>query len=417
MHETKPLLAAIAGIGGFGKSHHMGMLQLEKQGEVLLKATCDPAKDNLQGFLREIAASSRGFEILDDFNTMIECGPFDLVTIATPIRCHAPMHRVCVERGYACYLEKPPTLDPLELEEMIALDATARHATQVGFNYIAQPERLALKQRVLDGEFGELQGVSLFGAWRRSQAYYNRARWAGRLLLDNELVLDSCAGNAISHHIHNILFMAGRERLFHWASPESVCAELYRANDIQGADTVFALAELEGGVTARIALTHASSVKSRTMERIECDKAVITIDPRHTISIRWNDGKEELMDISSSKPSVRFNFSYYFDYLRGRRERPATLLSDCRPFVHLNALLYIAAKHIRHVDCEHAVLEEQEGDISAAWSINDIEEVMAHFLNQGEFPSQNGREWAHPGGEAKASELGRLREAVQAIAD
>ena len=51
------------------------------------------------------------------------------------------MHKAIVARGLACYLEKPPTLWPDELAQMIATDADARFATNVGFNFTIEPAR------------------------------------------------------------------------------------------------------------------------------------------------------------------------------------------------------------------------------------------------------------------------------------
>jgi predicted dehydrogenase len=92
----------------------------------------------------------------------------DGVDIVSPIRFHSDRHRACVERGIACYLEKPPTLDPEELERMIATEAKAIRSTQVGFNHIGQAWRQRLRARVLPGEFGRLRRVSFKGVWRRS---------------------------------------------------------------------------------------------------------------------------------------------------------------------------------------------------------------------------------------------------------
>src|SRR5690606_16855120 len=121
---------------------------------------------------------------------------------------------------------------------MIQRDAKARHQTQVGFSYIVEPWRHALKERLRSGELGRLMRAALLGSWQRPSSYYERAPWAGRLAMQGGLVLDSCFGNAMAHHVHNLLFFAGEAGGFSWADIASARAELYRANAIESADTV-----------------------------------------------------------------------------------------------------------------------------------------------------------------------------------
>jgi predicted dehydrogenase len=161
----------------------------------------------------------------------------DLVVVPTPINLHAEMHAAATAFGLPVHLEKPPTLDHAELEQMIAADAHARRASFVGFNFIIEKTRLALKQRLLAGEFGDVRGATLSATWPRPTSYFTRNQWAGRLLVGDQLVLDSCFGNAMAHFVHNLLFWAGNRGLYSWGQPAAVRAELDRAHPIEGADT------------------------------------------------------------------------------------------------------------------------------------------------------------------------------------
>ena len=57
--------------------------------------------------------------------------------------------------------ESTRTLDYAALERMISLDAKLPKASLVGFNFIVEKPRLRLKERLLAGEFGPLQGATL----------------------------------------------------------------------------------------------------------------------------------------------------------------------------------------------------------------------------------------------------------------
>lgn len=416
---ARTLKAAVVGIGGFASVHHTALLNLENSGVVKLIATCDPRA----GELRELQSShrfeERGAKVYPDLESLLRVhgSDLDMVVVVSPINFHAEHHHACVERGIACYLEKPPTLDPDELEDMIACDGEARLATQVGFNYIIQPWRQRLKKRVLEGEFGPLLRVAFHGAWRRSVAYYRRNKWAGRLMLGDYILLDSCCGNAMSHFVHNMLFHAGTNGMQCWAEPESIEAELYRANDIEGADTVFARGSLHNGVEFFLALTHACESAAIQEEIVECKNARIEIPPEGPGTIYWSEGRTELFetDTSEAVDFVKENLERYCGYLAGRERRPLTTLADARPFVRLNALLYLAARNIHTVVEPYAACLRGPNETNHTMQIPGIEAACGRFARTGLFPSATGAPWGRGGGKAKVSDLPGLRDALEEL--
>lgn len=403
----------VGGIGGFGAAHHEALWALEREGVLRVAASCDPRAASLEDSCRKFEFAERGVAVTSTFEEMLDHG-CDWATVAAPIPAHAPLHRLCVERGVPCYLEKPPTLDPVELEEMIALDQRASRRTQVGFCYTYEPERLALKTRLLAGEFGPLRRVSLRGAWCRSEEYYARSPWAGRLMQGDTLVLDSCLGNAISHHVQNVLFFAGADSLGTWGECRSVEAMLLRANAIEGADTVFLRGESSGGIELRIALTHACEALYDTEERIECERAVIRITPYETISITHADGREEVLPIGK-RDLLMENMRHFASYVRGDSETIFCDLADCRPFVTLHALAYLSSSRITTVRPEHAQTAPNfRGEPSRR--IEGIERLQREFVDSGDLrplsdlvPSFTAPILVHP------HDLPRLRQTVQVM--
>ncbi len=390
------------------------MLCLENERRVRVIATCDPRADALGNVCEKLRFAERGVRVYTGFEELLaqHGDELDLMNISTPIRMHAPMHAACVAHGISCYIEKPPTLDPDELRAMIGLDLRARKAAQVGFHYIAQPERIELKRQILAGGFGRLLRVSFQGLGMRSHAYYGRNNWAGRLAVGGELVLDSCCGNAMAHHIHNILFFAGQSEVMDWAAPAWVETELYRANDIEGADTIFARGELESGVEFRIAATHACK-GSLCEETLTFENGEIRILPWERTESRHFGGCLEMCE--TSEVSLTENLRIYFDYLEGRRLRPLTLLSDCIPMVDLNALFYIAASKIVSVGEPHRFTLELEQSSTKAEVITGIEDVCSDFVQEARFPSDADVSWAVRGGRADIGDLKNLRQALATI--
>lgn len=412
--NRKPLKVAIAGLGGYARAHHLVFQHLEKAGEVRLIATCDPALPKLGELCQELSFAERGVSTYTDFAEMMQhhSADLDLVVIATPVHLHAPMHAACVQAGIACYLEKPPTLNPAELEQMIATEQQARYATHVGFHFIHQEERRKLKQRMLDGEFGAFLGASYRGLTRRSRHYFERNGWAGRLMMHGNLLLDSCCGNAMAHQINNILFFAGQEGLDAWAQPREIQAELYRANAIEGTDTVFARCTLESGFDIRIAASHACTPESEiSEERLEFEKASIEVHANLKSHIWYKDGREE--EIPTSSASLVNNVQDYLDYLNGLKDRPTVRLVDSRPFVELDALLYVAAPAINQIpkqDIDEVIFLEET---LPTLVLRDINQAADKWLKEGKLPSEAGFRWAGVNGHATTAQLPSLFEAVQ----
>src|SRR5688500_7814725 len=131
----------------------------------------------------------------------------------------------------------------------------------IGFQDMYQPSVAVLKQRLVAGEFGRVLGARVIGCWPRSERYFGRNDWAGRLRRDGRWVLDSPVSNALAHFLHLALFLLGPTRE-QSAKPTAVAAELYRANRIENYDTCTMRFTVKGpGVQGEIPLfiayTHA----------------------------------------------------------------------------------------------------------------------------------------------------------------
>ncbi len=414
----EPVRLAIIGLGGYAAAHHNAALGLEGEGVVKLVATCDPAMDSFAKKCVELNFEQRGVATFLDYRSMLEAikGKADCVVIPTPIALHAEMHAACIRAGLAVYLEKPPTLDPTELERMIRDAGTARFETQVGFNFIIQPRRRALKARLLAGEFGALREVRFLGRWSRAETYFTRNNWAAGLMsADGRLLLDSCFANAMAHFVHNTLFWAGLEGMDHWAEPREARAVLFRAHAIAGADTFFVEASMDRGVKLRLGLTHACAGRSVNREELHCADAVIRFDVNEGGEIVWSDGRSETWK-ADDFDQVKDNVRAYCAYLRGEVARPATLLTDSRPFVALNALAYLSSVTIHDFKaCGVDVVR-----VSGAGGVHyveatGIEEALDAFLVSGEWP----RAWVREAGQSAVSSVDepKLRALVKVLAE
>jgi predicted dehydrogenase len=411
-----PIRIGIVGMGGFAGSHHQAIARLEDRGSARLICTCDPQPAAFAGERFALRFAARGVQVFSDYRAMLETchRELDVVVVPTPIQLHAEMHAAATALGLPVYLEKPPTLDYAELERMIAVDVRARKSSHVGFNFIIEKLRLSLKERLLAGEFGAIRGATLTALWPRPQSYFARNDWAGRLLIDGKVVLDSCFGNAMAHFVHNLLFWTGGPELFSWAQIAAVRAELYRAHAIEGADTFFVETDTAAGITMRFALSHACAGPSTHCEMVLCDKAALRYSVGGQIEIRWHNGRVETSLLEPFDPLVE-NHLHYFRYLRGEIPRPATMLSESRPFVALNDLAYISSGRITAIPPSKISGLRDEKEQKDYLSVAEMTAAHDNFLVRGAWP---GAAWGRdaPPEVATPADLSRLHEVVRAIA-
>ena len=403
-------------MGGFAGSHHQAVARLEERGHAKLICACDPHAAGFTSQQQTWRFAERGVQVFPNYRTMLDAchRGLDLVVVPTPINLHAEMHAAATALGLPVYLEKPPTLDYAELEKMIVADARARKTSLVGFNFIIEKLRLSLKERLLAGEFGAVRGATLSALWPRPASYFARNNWAGRLMIDNHAVLDSCFGNAMAHFVHNLLFWTGGPELFSWAQLVAVRAELYRAHAIEGADTFFVETDTTAGVTMRFALSHACAGPSTHCEMVLCEKAVLRYAVGHQIEIRWNDGRVENIALEPFDPLVE-NHLDYFRYLRGESSRPATTLADSRPFVALNDLAHVSSGHIATIPAALVRGIRDEKEQKDYLDVAGMVSAHENFLVRGLWPSANG--WGRsPGEVTTTADLPRFHDIVRAMA-
>jgi predicted dehydrogenase len=404
------LRVGIIGLGGFAQSHHKTILKLEQQGLCKLLCTCDPAPDAFQDKMTEWEFEGRGVKVFDHYLKMLDefGGKLDVCTIPTPVPLHAEMHKACVERGIAVYLEKPPTVNYAELDEMLQVDSKAKKATMVGFNFIVEQSRQELKKRILAGEFGAIEEVQFRGMWPRNVKYFGRAAWPARLMMDGRLVLDSCMSNAMAHYVHNTLFWCGKGELLSWGRVAETGAELYRAHEIEGFDTVFASGKTDAGEGIRVSLSHALSGKGSHCEKVICEKATLTYVVGQNSTIEWRDGRVET-DTPGKGDNITENMRLYLNYVNGDVERPLTRLIDSKPFVEFCDLVYIASGSISQVPESH--IERSDGWVA----IKDLRGIVDKFFETDLYPSGQGIKWAKPGGHATPADLPKLRSVIESM--
>lgn len=329
-------------------------MALEEAGVCRLVATCDPNPELAKTQGVRFRFAERGVEVYSSVQEMLAVHgkELGLITLPIPIPLHAEQHRLAIDAGVPCYLEKPPSLWWPEFQAMLEVDLRANKATQVGFNFVGDPFRRALKERILSGEFGRLEEVRLHAIWPRNAAYYARNNWGGRLRVGDRWVLDSPIGNAMAHYVQNLLFWCGMDGVDSVGQVSSVRAWLGRTRPIESYDTVCLEADLASGPLLRIGATHAEIGPTCDRETLIFEKARIVLPKWNEVHIDSHDGRREehRSEIKDHAAMLRHNLTRYLSFVTGVVDRPTTTLADSLSFVALCDLALISAGVIEDVD-------------------------------------------------------------------
>jgi len=154
---VKPVLRlGLIGSGFMGRAHAFGFataarvfdLPFRVEFACLADATAEVAA---------AAAARLGFaRSTADWRAMAADPAIDLIDITAPNALHRDMALAALAAGKPVYCEKPLAPTAVEAAGMAAAAAAAGVATQVGFNYLANPLIALARQMIAGGELGEI---------------------------------------------------------------------------------------------------------------------------------------------------------------------------------------------------------------------------------------------------------------------
>ncbi len=270
---------ALVGINGYAKVHLNNLQRLVNSGKIALSAAVVlPHERTPENTAYFESVGCRVFGTLDEMFAQSQEKP-DLVCIPTGIASHEPLTKCCLAHGANVLVEKPAAGSLAAVDRMRQAEADSGKFVAIGFQHIYSPELQSVKRDLLAGKFGCLKSISVMGIWPRADAYYSRNSWAGKLkTASGDQVLDSPANNAFAHYLNLPLFFTGTVfgRSGH---PVEVTGQLYRARkSIESFDTCGIQLKTEEGIPIHAYFSHASLENHNPEIRIECEKAVLTLD-------------------------------------------------------------------------------------------------------------------------------------------
>ncbi|GIE51386.1 oxidoreductase [Amorphoplanes nipponensis] len=237
---------ALIGANGHGRSHRRRIAELERTGSVRLVALADVQP------IEPDPPVPAGAAVFTDHRELLATAAPDVVVICTPPHTHLPIALDALAAGCDVLLEKPPVPTVEAHATLQAAVVSSGRSCQVGFQALGSLAAQTLFDAVAAGRLGRLESVATVASWRRDDAYYARAPWSGRRVVDGRPVLDGALVNPLAHAVMQSLAVAAAAGA---GAPVRLAAERYRTRDIEVDDTAFARITFAGGLRMMAAVT------------------------------------------------------------------------------------------------------------------------------------------------------------------
>jgi len=155
------LSLAMIGVRGRGGSLANGFLSRD---DCEITYVCDVDTKTGTGRAEEYANRQQGrkpkFE--QDFRNMLDDKSVDAVVIATPDHWHAPAAVWSCQAGKDVYVEKPPTSNPWEGQQLVKAARKYDRIVQVGTQNRSAPYNMEAKRFLADGKLGNIHLCRVF---------------------------------------------------------------------------------------------------------------------------------------------------------------------------------------------------------------------------------------------------------------
>ena len=383
---------AVVGMGGFALAHRRYVKQVEDAGlgrqiaQVAIPADQEAFADDLRGM------TERGIAVYGSLREMLgaERERIDVVCIPTGIPLHRPMAVAALEAGCHVLVEKPAAGSIQDVDAMLAAERRSGKQCAVGFQHLYRSDIQQVKDWICQGRLGRIERITAFGCWPRNPDYYGRNGWAGRLAVGDTWVLDSPHNNALAHAVNAMCYL-GSNRVGETVTPVGIQAELYRANDIESADTVALRLRSAEGVEIFFAVSHCTDQNIDPTFVISAEKGILELGYGGGIRIQWQDGQTERWEMEREETRV---LEDVVEVIAGKRQQLACPLAVARAHtLCVSGTFESSAIHnIPKGVCE--VDAKKDGIV-----VKGMTEIVQRASREAALFSELGVEWARPGDE------------------
>jgi predicted dehydrogenase len=242
-----------------------------------------------------------------DFGELLADESLDAVVIATPVPTHYALAKQALEAGKHVFVEKPPAMRAVEMDELVELAADRDRVLMPGHLLLYHPGVIKVKELIASGELGDVLCV-----------YGNRVNLG--IVRSNENALWSLG----VHDLSVILYFLDED-------PELATAQGSASIHPGVEDVVFCFLRFPSGRIAHMHLSWLDPHKMRKMTVVGREKMVVfdDMEPERKVTVyekRAGPGGElysgdiSIPKISTVEP-LREECTYFLELVDGRHDR------------------------------------------------------------------------------------------------
>jgi predicted dehydrogenase len=260
-----------------------------------------------EGQLQTIGARYPDARTTTSFDELLADDTLDAIVIATPVPTHYVLAKQALEAGKHVFVEKPPAMRAVEMDELVALAVEQDRVLMPGHLLLYHPGVLKVKDLIDAGELGDVLCV-----------YGNRVNLG--IVRSNENALWSLG----VHDLSVILYLLDED-------PELATAQGSASIHPGVEDVVFCFLRFPSGKIAHMHLSWLDPHKMRKMTVVGDEKMVVfdDMEPERKVTVyekragaagELYSGDISIPKISTDEP-LRLECTYFLELIDGRHDK------------------------------------------------------------------------------------------------
>jgi predicted dehydrogenase len=257
--------------------------------------------------LRTIGARYPSARTTSSFDELLADDTLDAVVIATPVPTHYALTKQALEAGKHVFVEKPPAMRSVEMDELVSLATEKDRVLMPGHLLLYHPGVLKVKDLIDRGELGDVLCV-----------YGNRVNLG--IVRSNENALWSLG----VHDLSVILYLLDED-------PELATAQGSASIHPGVEDVVFCFLRFPSGRIAHMHLSWLDPHKMRKMTVVGREKMVVfdDMEPERKVTVyekragaagELYSGDISIPKISTDEP-LRLECTYFLELIDGQHDK------------------------------------------------------------------------------------------------
>lgn len=257
--------------------------------------------------LKQMAARYPHAQMTTNFDDLLADTALDAIVIATPVPTHYALAKQALEAGKHVFVEKPPAMRAVEMDELVSLAVEQDRVLMPGHLLLYHPGVLKLKDLIVSGELGDVLCV-----------YGNRVNLG--IVRSNENALWSLG----VHDLSVILYLLDED-------PELATAQGSASIHPGVEDVVFCFLRFPSGKIAHMHLSWLDPHKMRTMTVVGREKMVVfdDMEPERKVTVyekhagptgELYSGDISIPKISTQEP-LRLECTYFLELVDGQHDK------------------------------------------------------------------------------------------------